>query len=179
MSPFQPAGAEARWRTLYRLLVNVPVGGMLTYGEMAAALSLDPVRHRSALNVAMRRAAVELEQEDKRAVEVVRDEGHRVVDVAGQLRLAKAHGRKAGTQLEMAYSKATNVDLTNVDPEVRKGFEVLAQGFAQQMEINRRLVARQRRTERALDAVSVHAERTAGEVAELARRLEALEKRAA
>jgi hypothetical protein len=177
VSPFQPSGAEARWRVLYRMLVDIPVGGMLTYKQMAEALNLDHVRHRSALNVAMRRAAQELEQQNKRAVEVVRDEGHRVVDVTGQFRLAKAHGRKAGTQLALAYSKATNVDLANVDPEVRKGFEVLAQGFAQQMEINRRLISRQRRTERILDTVSVRADRTAEEVAEINRRLEELEKR--
>lgn len=179
MSPFKPKGAEARWRVLYRLLVAVPVGGVLTYEKMAAALNLDPLRHRSALNVAMRRAAQELEREDKRAVEVVRDEGHRVVDVDGQFRLARAHGRKAGTQLELAYSKATNIDLSNVDPEVRKGFELLARGFAEQMEINRRLISRQRRSERVLDSVSVRTDRTAEEVVELEKRLVELEKRLA
>lgn len=154
MSPFKSIGAEPRWRILYRLLTDTPMGGVLTYGAMGEALDLDPIRGRGAMNAAIRRAAIEHEEQDKRAIEVVRDEGYRVVDVDGHLRLARAHGRKAGNQLGLAHSKVVNVDLTGVDPEVRKGFEVVARGFAEQMEINRRLSARQRRMERALDAVS-------------------------
>lgn len=178
MSPFKPLGDEARWRTLYDLLRATPTGTVLTYRQMANALGLDPVRHRSAMASAMRKAAEEHEEQDKRAIEVVRDEGYRVVDVDGHLRLAHVHGRRAGAQLEMAYSKVTNVDLSDVDPEVRKGFEVVARGFLEQMEINRRLSARQRRTERALDAVMQRGERTEEEIAELHARLEALESRA-
>jgi len=177
MSPFKPIGDEPRWRILYRLLVKAPVGSVVTYQQMADALDLDPVRHRPTIASAMRRAAEEHEEVDRRAIEVVRDEGYRIVDVDGHLRLAHVHGRRAGAQLEMAYSKVTNVDLSDVDPEIRKGFEVVAQGFLQQMEINRRLSARQRRTERALDAVAQRSERTDEELAELQARLSALESR--
>lgn len=178
MSPFEPLGDEPRWKVLYRLLKGTPVGGIVTYQAMADALGLDPVRHRSAMITAMRRAAEEHEEKDKRAIEGVRNEGYRVVDVNGQLRLAHTHGRRAGAQLEMAYSKATNVDLSDADPEVRKAFEVVARGFAEQMEINRRLAGRQRRTEKALDAVMERGERTEEEIAELKRRLGELEERA-
>lgn len=177
MSPFKAIGDEPRWRTLYALLRDTPTGSLVTHEQMADALGLDPVHDRAAMSTAMRRAAQEHEEVDKRAVEAVRNEGYRVVDVTGQLRLAKVHGRKAGTQLELAYSKATNVDLSDVDPEVRKGFELLARGFAEQMEINRRLVSRQRRTEKALDLVHQRTERTAEEIAQLQTRLAALEER--
>jgi hypothetical protein len=46
------------------------------------------------------------------------------------------------------------------------------------MEINRRLAGRQRRTEKALDAVMERGERTEEEIAELKRRLGELEERA-
>lgn len=175
MSPFKPAGDEARWRVIYRLLCDVPTGEVLTYEAMAEELELDPVRHRAVLAAAMRRAAREHEEVDRRAIESVHNEGYRVVDVNGQFRLAKAHNKRAGHQLEMAYSKATNVDLTNVDPEVRKAFEAVARGFLEQMEINRRLTARQQRADKALTAVSVRTERTEEELAELRARLERLE----
>lgn len=175
MSPFEPLGEEPRWKVLYQLLKGTPTGAIVTYEAMAGALGLDSVRHRSAMASAMRRAADEHEEKDKRAVEVVRNEGYRIVDAGGHLRLAHVHGRRAGAQLEMAYSKVTNVDLSGADPEVRKGFEVVARGFMEQMEINRRLSARQRRTEKTLDVVMERGERTDEEIAELKRRLAAIE----
>ncbi len=177
MSPFKPLGDEPRWRTLYDLLRGLDVGDILTYERMANALGLDAVQDRSTMASAMRRAAEEYAEQDKRAIEVVRNEGYRVVDVSTHLKLAHVHGRRAGTQLELAYSHVTNVDLSGVDPEVRKGFEVVARGFLEQMEINRRLSARQRRTERALDAVAQRSDRTDEEIAELQARLQALESR--
>ncbi len=177
MSPFKPVGDEPRWRTLYGLLRNTAPNDLLTYQQMANALGLDPVRHRPTMASAMRRAAEEYLDVDRRAIEVVRDEGYRVIEAEEHLRLARAHNKRAGTQLEIAYSAATKVDLSNMDPEVRKGLEVLAHGFLEQMEINRRLSARQRRTERALDAVAQRSNRTEEEVAELHARLAALEAR--
>lgn len=177
MSPFKSIGDEPRWRTLYDLLRNTPPGSILTYQQMADALSLDPVRHRPAMASAMRRAAEEYLDVDRRAIEVVRDEGYRVVESNEQLRLARVHNKRAGTQLEIAYSTATRVDLSNVDPEIRKGMELLARGLGEQMEINRRLSARQRRTERVLDVVMQRTDRTEGEMAELHARLAALEAR--
>lgn len=177
MSPFKPVGDVARWRILYGLLVDTPVGALLTYEAMADALGLDPVRQRAAISSAMRRAAEEHEEKDKRAVEAVRDEGYRVVDVEDHLRLAHIHGRRAGTQLEIAYSKVTNVDLSGVDPEIRKGFELVARGFVEQMEINRRLSGRQRRMEKVLDGLTEHSGRTEEELTQLRERLKALETR--
>lgn len=179
MSPFKPVGDEPRWRTLYSLLRNTPPGGLLTYQQMADALGLDPARHRPTMASAMRRAAEEYQEVDRRAIEVVRDEGYRVVEAGEHLRLARVHNKRAGTQLEIAYSTATKVDLSNMDPEVRNGLEVLARGFMEQMEINRRLSARQRRTERALDAVAQRSGRTEEELAEMRDRLAALEVRVA
>jgi hypothetical protein len=175
VTAFEPLGDQARWRILYRLLVGVPTGDILTYKAMAHALDLDPVRDRAAMIMPFRRAAREHEEKDKRAIEVVRGEGYRVVDVDGHLRLAHRHGRRAGAQLQAAYSKVTNVDLSDVEPEVRHAFEVVARGFSDQMEINRRLSARQDRTERAVDMVTQRSDRTDEEIAALQARLTLLE----
>lgn len=177
MSPFQPIGDEPRWQTLLGLLRETPIGEVLTYGRMAEALDLDPLHDRPAISDALRKAAAEHEEADRRSVEVVKGEGYRVVHANEHLDLAKKRNKRAGVQLQMAYSTATNVDLSGVDPEVRTGLETLARGFLEQMEINRRLAARQRRTERAVDLVMQRSNRTEEEISDLKARLQAMETR--
>lgn len=151
MSPFTPLGDSARWRVLYGLLRTKDVGEIITYEDMAAALELDPLRDRQALRVAFRQAAMHYEEEDRRAVDVIRGVGYCVVDAVAQLGLARRHGRKAGRQLKMAYSKSVNVDLSKETPEVRAAFETVAVAFAHQMEINRRQDMKTRRMQKTLD----------------------------
>lgn len=179
MSPFKPAGDEARWKVLYRLLTGTATGDVLTYTRIADELGLDPVRHRSAMSSAMQRASAEHLELDKRAVEVVRNEGYRVVTAQEHMRLAKLHNKRAGAQLDLAYSHVVNVDLASMDQEVRKGFEVMARGFLEQMEINRRLESKQRRTDAALAMVTQRSDQTEEEIAVLRDRLASLESRIA
>jgi hypothetical protein len=177
VSPFQPLGTEARWRTLYGLLQQKGIGDVLTYEEMADALEMDPVSDRQALQVTFRRAAIQYEEDDRRAVDAVRGVGYRIVEPSEHLKLAKRHGKKAGNQLKLAYSKAVNVDLSGESSDVVKAFELVALGFAHQMEVNRRQAATNQRTQRALANASIKIERTDDEVNALRERMEALEKR--
>lgn len=175
MSPFEPAGDTARWRVLYDLLAERTIGDILTYDAMAAALDLDPLKDRHTIQVAMRRAAKELERENKHAVEAVKNTGYRIVEPEEHLRLARQQQRKSSRALVRGHSKVVNVDLSGVDPEVRNAFQVVASAFAMQMEFNRRTDIRQKRLEESLDAVREKSTRTDEEVAELRARLERLE----
>lgn len=179
MSPFQPVGERARWATIYDLLCKVEVGGVLTYVDMAAALNLDADIDRHTLQLAMRRAAQELEEVDKKVADSVRNIGYRIVEPPEQLGLARRHQRKAGRSLRRGQSKAVNVDFNAVDAETRKAFEIVAAAFAVQMDFNRRLDVRQRNLEKAVEAVTrqttVQQERTDAELVELRGRLARLE----
>lgn len=175
MSPFEPAGETARWRILYNLLAQVEVDSIVSYETMAEALDLDPRRDRHTMQVAIRRAAIELEKVDKHAVEAVKNVGYRVVEPEEHLRLAKYQQRRSSRALVRGHSKVVNVDLSNVDPEVRQAFEVVAAAFAMQMDFNRRTDIRQKRLEQALDAVHKKSTRTDEEIAELRARLKRLE----
>lgn len=177
MSPFEPVGETARWRTIYNHLADTPVDGVLTYEAMGEALDLDPVKDRHTIQVAMRRAAKELEAEDNRAVEAVKNVGYRVVQPEEHLRLARYQQRRSSRALARGHSKVVNVDLSNVDPEIRQAFQVVASAFAMQMEFNRRTDVRQKRLEESLEAVREKSSRTDDEVAELRARLERLETR--
>ena len=179
LNAFKPAGERARWRILYDILRDAETGSVVTYEELGEALGLDPGKDRHMIQMAMRRAAQEHEREDKRAVDVVPNEGYRLVEASVNLRLARGHQKKAGRSLARGQSKAVNVDLTGVDPEVRHALEITAQAFALQMDFNRRFAVRQNRLEKAVaeitEAQSEDRQRSADEVAKLRERIERLE----
>lgn len=176
MSPFEPAGETARWRILYDLLSGRTVGDVLNYEVMAEALDLDPIEDRHTIQLAMRRASKELELENKHAVEAVQNVGYRIVEPEEHLRLARGQQRRSSRALARGHSKVVNVDLSNVDPEVRNAFQVVASAFAMQMEFNRRTDVRQKKLEDALEGVREKSTRTDEEVAELRARLDRLER---
>lgn len=175
MAAFQPSGEQARWRTLYDLLQSTPVDGMLTYKRMAEALDLHPEDDRHAIQMAMRRAARELEEHDKHAVDVVPNHGYRVVKAPEHMMLAKRQQRRSSRALKRGHSKVTNVDLSQLDPDTRQAFEVVARAFAAQMDINRRLDIGQRRLKESLDSMTQRQDRSDEEIRRLRERLDRLE----
>lgn len=175
MNAFLPTGDTARWRVLYELLRATEIDGVLTYDQMAAALNLDPVTDRHSIQMAMRRAAKEHEEVDKRSIDVVPNTGYRVVQPRENLGLARRQQRRSNRALARGHSKAVNVDLSSLDPETRKALEMVGRAFAVQMEFNRRTDVRQARLEEALATVNRRVERSEEEYAELKARLERLE----
>lgn len=181
MTAFEPVGEQARWRVLYSLVKDVAVGAVLTYEEMATALDLDPLKDRTTIQLAMRRAARELETVDKRAVDALTNQGYRVVEPEEHAVLARRHQRKSNRSLARGHSKVVNVDFNQMEPEARKAIELMASAFASQMEFNRRMDVRQANLEKAVDAVTrqteMQAERTDEEIAALHDRLRRLEEK--
>lgn len=181
MSPFTPAGERARWRIIYDHIRGREIGDVITYDELAEALDLEPVKDRHTIQLAMRRAAAELETADKRVVDAVPNVGYRIIEPEGQLVLARRHQRKSNRSLARGRSKAENVDFNLIPAETRKAFEVVVSAIAMQQDFNRRLDIRQRNLEQALDSVTKQTgedrERTDAELAELRARLERLEQK--
>lgn len=177
MTPFEPIGERARWRVLYDLLLTCSVGDALTYKQMAEVLDLDADADRHAIQMAMRRAAREYEVEDSRALESVPNQGYRIVQPTEHLRLAHNQQRKSHKALARGHSKVVHVDLSGLDPEIRKGFEVVARAFAMQMDFNRRMDVRQRRLETVVSSISERHDRSEDEIAALRERLERMESR--
>lgn len=173
--PFEPAGDTARWRIVYGLLVKASVDQVITYEDMGNALNLDPDGDRHAIQMAVRRAAKEHEVLDGRALDVVPNAGYRIVTVPEHLTLAKRHHKKASRSLARGQSKVDHVDLTGVEPETRKAFEIVAQAFQMQADFNRRVEANQRKLSRQVANASSAQKRTDDEIAELKARLAQLE----
>lgn len=175
MAPFQPSGDRARWQIVYDELTGQDIGAVVTYETLGTLLQLDPDADRHAIQMAVRRAAKEYLQADKRALDVTPNKGYRIVEAAEHLRLAKGHQRRAGRQLVAGYSKTVNVDLSGLEPETRHAFEIVARAFSMQMDFNRRFDVRQQRLEAAINQVTESATRSEQEIAELRARLERLE----
>lgn len=179
MSPFKPVGEVARWRTLYELLRPLVPNDVLPYGDMADALELDPVKDRMTIQMAMRRAAKELEQVDHRAVDSVRGVGYRVVEAPEHLTLAERHQRKARGALVRSHSKVEHVDYNALTAESRKAFEVVGRALTWQLQQMRHLDLRQKDLETAVEAVQSTVNRTETDVAQHDQRLADLERRVA
>jgi len=141
---FEPKGERAWWRTIYEMMRALDHDAVLTYEDMAEALSLDPVADRSKLQMAARRAGLELERADRRAADAVRNVGYRIVQPTEILGLGKRRNRRAGSQIRRGSTTVKAVDLSAVDGETRNALEILARGFAIQQEINERVLTKQR-----------------------------------
>lgn len=177
--PFTPIGERARWKVVYEILAAAPMNGLVTYGELGNALGLDPDNHRNVIQQAVHRAARSHEELDKRAVDVVPGKGYRVVEPAEHIGLARRHQRKSTKALARGHSKAVNVDLNGLEPEVRAALEVIGHAFRLQMDFNRRFDVRQSKLEQTVrdiaDGQRTDRKRTDEEVAELRERLARLE----
>lgn len=178
-APFEPIGKQARWRTVYEIIAAKPMNGMVAYDELGDALGLDPLDERGLIQQAVHRAAREHEKLDKRAIDVIPGKGYRVVEPAEHLDLARRHQRKSSRSLARGHSKAVNVDLNGLEPQVRAALEVVGHAFRLQMDFNRRLDVRQSKLEETVrdiaDSQRHDRKRTDEEVAELRERLARLE----
>jgi hypothetical protein len=151
LAPFLPIGDKARWRIVYDMLRSCTVNGVITYPTLGAALDLDPEIDRHAIQMAMRRAAKEHEENDMRAIESVPNVGYRVVEAAEHMRLAKGQQRRARGALMRGQSKVVNVDFNQIDGETRKAFELVAQAFQMQVDMTRRLSVQGERLKKTID----------------------------
>lgn len=175
MSPFEPVGERPRWSIVYDLLRTYDVDDLVTYEAMGKVLDLDPKDERHAIQMAVRRAAREFETHDRQSLEAIPNKGYRIVEAVEHMRLAKGHQVKSSKALARGQSTIVNVDLARLDPEARKAFQLVAQAFAYQMDINRRMDIRASNLEAAVAAITETHARTDDEVADLRARLERLE----
>ncbi len=175
MNHFEPVGERARWLELYDLLRATETNGVISYEAMGETLDLDPVKDRASIRSALYRAAKEHEEIDKRAVVAVPRQGYRLVEPQEQLGLARRHQKRSTRSLVRGHSKAVNVDMSQIEPEARKAFEVVAGVIAMQMDFNRRAEAKLTAHDKAIKSLVEARDRSAEEREEFRSRLDRLE----
>lgn len=175
MNPFEPVGAQARWKAVYCEFQKAGVGDVVTYETLADALELHSEDDRHAIQMAARRAAKEYLQEDSRAVEAVKNVGYRVVEPKEHLRLAQDQQRRSNKALKRGHSTVVHVDLNGMEPAVRQAFDVTARAFSTLLEYNRRLDTKQQHLAKALDSIATRQDRSDEEIQQLKERLAKIE----
>lgn len=178
MNLFQPVGDRARWRNLYDVLHPLRPGDVATYKALAEAVGLNPDEDRRLIQMTIRRAAREFAAVDQHALEVIPNIGYRVVAAPEHLRLARGQQKRANRALARGRSHVEHVDLNDLEPETRRAFLIVAQAFALQQDMLRRLDVRQKRLEDVVESVNGRTERTENELQEMRDRLARLEQRA-
>lgn len=148
---FKPIGERARWRIIYDLFREAEYGDTITYEQMAESLGLAPRRDRHTIQMAARRAGIELEKVDRRAVDSQRGVGYRVVQPAEVVGLGRKRNTKAGNQIVRGGQVTNAVDLNLVDGPTKDAIMALARGFAVQADINRSVLARQKKHDGLID----------------------------
>lgn len=142
MSPFSPKGEVARWRIVYRILQETPVGATLTYEQVADALDLHPQQDRARIQTAVRRAGKQFLKVDDRAIEVVPDVGYRAVSAERHIPLAGDQVQRAVKTLEKGRDLTVHVRLDELSPEGRTIVHAMALGFSQVAEYARQMTRR-------------------------------------
>jgi predicted transcriptional regulator len=159
---FEPKGARARWRIIYDLFQKADQGQVVKYTEIADALNLDWIKDRQLLQMAARRATIELERVDGRTTYAVTNEGYRVAVPTDHVHIGRSRNRRALGQIKRGEAVVTGVDLNTVDSQTRDALLTLARGFAVQGEINRRVASTQARHSRLLDMLVERVDRLEG-----------------
>lgn len=136
---------------IYDLMRQAAIGDTITYEDMGAALGLDGEQDRHVLQMAARRAGLELERTDRRAADAVKNVGYRIAQPAEILGLGQRRNRRAGRQITRGAITTQAVDLNEVDGPTRAALETLARGFALQGEVNRRVAAKQQEQDELID----------------------------
>lgn len=158
---FKPAGEKARWKIVYELFQQAQYGDLLNYWELGAALGLNARndKDKHMIQMAVRRATIQLERIEGRTTQSVRGRGYQIAKPGEHLGIGRARNKRAGRQLDRGEKVANGVDLNLVDDETRKALMVLARGFQVQKEVNRRVMDTQQRHGRAIDLLFQRVER--------------------
>lgn len=173
MSPFTPIGPTARWKAVYdQVLVKKKRDQIASYQEIGDVLGLHPENDRHTIQMSVRRAAKELLLKNDTALEAINNVGYRLVLPEEHTGLAQRQQRRSNRSLQRGHQQVTHVDFTGMPADIRKGFEIMANAFAMQMEFNRRLDVRQQDLEKAVSSVVTRQKKSEEEIQRLRAELE-------
>lgn len=139
LMPFAPKGEVAQWRIVYRILQNSPVGETVSYERLAQELDIDASTDRHRIQAAARKAGQELLSKDDRAVEVVPEEGYRVVHAGRQIAMASSQIERATHSLDKGRELTTHIRMDELSAQEQQIVQTMALGFAQVAEWARQI----------------------------------------
>lgn len=164
-------------QTLYELLRQAQPGELLDWERLGAAIGIDgsQCKERARISVPLRNAIRDLEDNDHRSAANERGHGYRILSQEQRLDLAHQHQHRATTEIEHARRHVDGVDLSAMDPNTRRAFQITALALTEQQQTMQRFDIRQKQLEYSLDLMRNQQVTTGQTVDEMAQRLAALE----
>lgn len=172
-TPFKPVGARPRWQDILDVLIPLKVDEVVTYEALGQAVGFDIRPNRGDFY----KAVEVLQREHSRTMEVVRNQGYRVVAANEHGRLAKMHHRKARRQITKATEKIASADRTKLSAEERARFDRMESTLRAHGNMIKDLEQRAARNEARLKFVEVSQEEATAEQIARIDRLEEILKR--
>jgi hypothetical protein len=171
---FEPAGAEARWRSVYQLASGQPVGTLITYEQLDEATGSDVRAHRDPIFKASR----VLEREDRRTLVVEKNRGYRIAAANEHEGLARKRQRRAWRQAKTGLSILRGTRRDELDSDAVRRLDQYENTLSSHEDMLRRLGRRVQRQEDGLRDVRRQSSETAADHDERLARLETLIQRA-
>lgn len=155
-----------------QILAAADYGTLVPYTVLMEAVGGDSVKQ---VQDFVQRVKRRLEQQHRKAVEAVPNEGYRVVKPSEHLRLARGQQSRSRRALARAQSTVTHVDTGKLTEGERAAVTMAATALAAQITYMRQNDIRVGRLEKTAELLITEQERSAQETAELRSRLERLE----
>lgn len=129
--PFKPKGETAQWRIVYDLFKHTPVDDVITYEALGDQLGMHPRSDRHRIQAAARRAGAHLLTTDDRAIEVIPEQGYKLVPATRQIPLAGRQVEKASNALDRGHDLTSHIRLDELTEQERQVVHAMSLGFAQ------------------------------------------------
>lgn len=171
---FTTTAERPQWQSIYQLATGKPVGALITYEQLDEATGTDFRANRSALAKAVKA----LEENDRRTLACVVNEGYRIAAATDHEGLARNRHHRSRRQIARAVSLATNVHKDELDPEQTRRLESMETTLRAHADMLRRMGSRVERQEATLRDVRRRTSETTAGQNERIERLEALIARA-
>lgn len=165
-APFTPVGERPKWEYIYDALAGLDVGDVITYETLADVLDItrdEFLKNRPGWYKGMNRWC----EDNRRALRPVNNVGYQVVDAPEHEHLAKGQHRRGRRALNRGRKIIENADRSRLSDEEKRRFDGFEQNLGRQLDMIRRLDARQTKSEQALASVKREQSATQEEVASL------------
>ncbi|MGI5213840.1 hypothetical protein [Plantactinospora sp. CA-290183] len=176
-APAHSQDRRARWRVLYEAMARLNAGDLISYEEMGNLLGLNFLDHdhKQAISVSARKAADELQRQEKKVLRIVRGHGYQVAQPGQVIELAHRHQARAVAEVDAGHAAIDTIDLSGLDATTARLVEATAMGFARQAVIMRQFDVRQQRLETAMAALTETTQTAVTRVDEASKRVDANE----
>jgi hypothetical protein len=113
---FEPKGEEAIWKLIYKYVVDLPVGTVVSFKELEDAINDNFEKNRSSVY----RATKEMAKVNKKYLVSERGVGYKIVEGTPMLWHAEERHEKANRQIKMANFEALNINTKVMTIEEKK-----------------------------------------------------------